>query len=297
MKYTILFFLFFSFATIAQELNCKVEVNYQNLPVNNRELLTDFGAVIESYLNNNRYTNEDYNQKIDCSVSIFFTGASSDVDYSAQIVIISQRPIYQSTNNSPILTVNDGQWQFKYQKGQALYANQTSFDPLTSFLDYYAMIIIGMDMDTFEPLGGTIYFKRAQDIVNLGANSGSSLGWQSSSSVYNRWGLVNEILSTTYSFFRNSIFDYHYGLDIYQQNKELGQQKIAALVNVLWIMYEKLGSLNSVYVRTFFDSKSGEIIDYLRDYPDKEIFIKLKKIDPPHSSKYDARYAIDKFEK
>lgn len=288
MKYTILFFLFFSFATIAQELNCKVEVNYQNLPVNNRELLTDFGGVIESYLNNTRYTNEDYSQKIDCSVSIFFTGASSNVDYSAQIVIISQRPIYQSTNNSPILTVNDGQWQFKYQKGQALYANQTSFDPLTSFLDYYAMIIIGMDMDTFEPLGGTVYFKRAQDIVNLGANSGSSLGWQSSSSVYNRWGLVNEILSTTYSFFRNSIFDYHYGLDIYKQNKELGQQKIAGLIDVLWIMYEKLGSLNSVYIRTFFDSKSGEIIDYLRDYPDKEIFSKLKKIDPPHSSKYDA---------
>ncbi|MCW8802869.1 MAG: DUF4835 family protein [Ignavibacteriaceae bacterium] len=288
MKYTILFFLFFSFAAIAQELNCKVEVNYQNLPVNNRELLADFGGVIESYLNNTRYTNEDYSQKIDCSVSIFFTGASSDVDYSAQIVIISQRPIYQSTNNSPILTVNDGQWQFKYQKGQALYANQTSFDPLTSFLDYYAMIIIGMDMDTFEPLGGTIYFKRAQDIVNLGANSGASLGWQSSSSVYNRWGLVNEILSTTYSFFRNSIFDYHYGLDIYKQNKELGQQKIASLIDVLWIMYEKLGSLNSVYIRTFFDSKSGEIIDHLRDYPDKEIFSKLKKIDPPHSSKYDA---------
>jgi hypothetical protein len=288
MKYTILFFLFFSFATIAQELNCKVEVNFQNLPVNNRELLTDFGGIIESYLNTTRYTNEDYSQKIDCSVSIFFTGASSDVDYSAQIVIISQRPIYQSTNNSPVLTVNDGQWQFKYQKGQALYANQTSFDPLTSFLDYYAMIIIGMDMDTFELLGGTIYFKRAQDIVNLGANSGASLGWQSSSSVYNRWGLVNEILSTTYSFFRNSVFDYHYGIDIYKQNKELGQQKIASLIEVLWIMYEKLGSLNSVYIRTFFDSKSGEIIDHLKDYPDPELFSKLKKIDPPHSSKYDA---------
>jgi len=288
MKYTILFFLFFSIATIAQELNCKVEVNYQNLPVNNRELLTDFGGIIESYLNTTRYTNEDYSQKIDCSVSIFFTGASSDVDYSAQIVIISQRPIYQSTNNSPVLTVNDGQWQFKYQKGQALYANQTSFDPLTSFLDYYAMIIIGMDMDTFELLGGTIYFKRAQDIVNLGANSGASLGWQSSSSVYNRWGLVNEILSTTYSFFRNSVFDYHYGIDIYKQNKELGQQKIASLIEVLWIMYEKLGSLNSVYIRTFFDSKSGEIIDHLKDYPDPELFSKLKKIDPPHSSKYDA---------
>jgi len=288
MKYTVLFLLLLSFATFAQELNCKVDVNFESLPVNNRELLTDFQGVIENYLNTTRYTNEDYAQKIDCSMSIFFTSAGSDVDYSAQIVIISQRPIFRSTNNSPILTVNDGQWQFKYQKGQALYSNQTTFDPLTSFLDFYALIIIGMDMDTFEPSGGTVLFKRAQDIVNLGSNSGASLGWQSSSSAYNRWGLVNEILSATYTFFRNSIFEYHYGIDIYAQNKQLGQPKIAGLVNVLWIMYEKLGSINSVYVRTFFDAKHGELIDYLRDYGDPEIFTKLKKIDPPHSSKYDA---------
>ena len=288
MKYTVLFLLFLSYTTFAQELNCRVEVNFQNLPVNNRELLVDFAGIIENYMNTTRYTNEDFAQRIDCSMSIFFTGASSDIDYSAQIVVVSQRPIYKSTKNSPILTVNDGQWQFKYQKGQALYANQTSFDPLTSFLDYYALIIIGMDMDTFELSGGTVYFKRAQDIVNLGSNSGASLGWQSSSASYSRWGLVNDILSATYTFFRNSIFDYHYGIDIFSQNKQLGQPKIAGLVNVLWIMYEKIGNINSVFVRTFFDAKHGELIDYLRDYPDPELFSKLKKIDPPHSSKYDA---------
>ena len=290
MKYTVLIFLFFSVTSFAQELNCRVDVNFQNLPVNNRELLTEFAGIIENYMNTTRYNpNEDWGQKIECSMSILFTGASSDIDYTAQIVIISQRPIYQSTNNSPVLTVNDGQWQFKYQKGQALYPNQTTFDPLTSFLDYYALIIIGMDMDTFELLGGTVYFKRAQDIVNLGSNSGASLGWQSSSSVYNRWGLVNDILSERYAAFRSTIFDYHqYGIDSFSQNKETAQINIANLVNVLWDMYQRSGSINSVYVRTFFDAKSGEIIEHLKDYPDKEIFSKLKKIDPPHSSKYDA---------
>jgi len=288
MKYTIITILLFNFSILGQELNCKVEVNFESLPVNNRELLAEFAGVIESYMNTTRFTNEDWGEKIDCSMSIFFTGAGSDVDYSAQMVVVSQRPIYRSENKSPILTVNDGQWQFKYQKGQALYPNQTSFDPLTSFLDYYAMIIIGMDLDTFEPLSGTPYFKRSQDIVNLGASSGSNLGWLSSSAVYSRWGLVNEILSATYSYFRNSVFDYHYGIDIFAQNKQLGQQNIADLVNGLWVMYEKVGSINSVYVRAFFDAKYGEIIDYLRDYQDVEIFTKLKKIDPPHSAKYDA---------
>ena len=57
-------------------------------------------VVIENYMNTTRFTNEDWGQKIDCSMSIFFTSAGSDVDYSAQIVIVSQRPIYRSTNNS-----------------------------------------------------------------------------------------------------------------------------------------------------------------------------------------------------
>jgi len=289
MKYTLLIILLFGSVLSAQELNCKVEVNYESLPVNNRELLTDFAGIIESYLNSTRFTNEDWAQKIDCTFSIFFTGASSDVDYSAQIVIVSQRPVYNSPKNSSMLTINDGQWSFKFQRGQALYANQTTFDPLTSFLDFYALIIIGMDMDTFENFGGTVYFKRALDIANLGATSSANTGWLPSSAVYNRLGLIGDILNEKYAAFRGAVFDYHqYGLDSYSKNAKLAQEYMVQLINVLWEMYQKSGSINSVYVRTFFDAKNGEIVDYLRSYPDPEIFNKLKKIDPPHSAKYDS---------
>jgi hypothetical protein len=289
MKNIFLFLIFLSTTTFAQELNCRVDVNFENLSVNNRELLSDFASVIESYMNTNKFTSDSWDgEKIDCSLSIFFISAGSDVDYSAQVVVVSQRPVYQSTRQSPMLTVNDGQWQFRYERGQALYAGQGTFDPLTSFLDFYAMLIIGFDWDTWEEFGGTKYFQRAQDIVNLGATSGASFGWLSSSSPYSRWGLVNDILSEKYAAFRSSIFDYHYGIDIFGQNVELGQEKIAYLVNTLYDMYEKTGGINSVYIRTFFDAKYGEIIDHLMGYPDIEIFEKLKKVDPPHSARYDA---------
>jgi len=271
-----------------QELNCRVEVNYENLPVNNRELLTDFASVIESYMNTTHFTNENWDGlKIDCSLSIFFLSAATDIDYTAQIVVVSQRPIYKSTNNSQMVTINDGQWAFQYQKGQALYANQTTFEPLSSFLDFYANIIIGFDWDTWEEFGGTKYFQRAQDIVNLGASSSNAQGWQSSSSSYNRWGLVNDIFAEKYSKFRSSIFDYHYGIDIYAQNKTQGQQKIAALINTLFDMWEAEGGIKSVLVKTFFDAKFGEIIDYMKGYHDLTIFEKLKKIDPPHAARYE----------
>ena len=99
---------------------------------------------------------------------------------------------------------------------------------------------------------------------------------------------MNDLLSEKYAAFRSSIFDYHYGIDIFAQNKTLGQEKIAVLVNTLYNMYQKSGGIVSVLVRTFFEAKYGEIIDHLKDYPDPEIFSKLKKIDPPHIAKYDA---------
>ena len=288
MKNILSFFLILTSVISAQELNCNVTVNFENLPVANRERLVDFASVIEGYLNTARYTNNDYATKIECSMSIFFLSAAGDFDYSAQIVVSSLRPVYKSERNSPMLAINDNQWQFQYQPGQSLYANQTTFDPLTSFLDYYALVIIGMDSDTFEPFGGTSEFRRAMDIVNLGATSPKNTGWLPSSSVYNRAGLVGDILRDRYSVFRGSIFDYHYGVDIYSQNKELAQQKIVELIDILWKMYEQSGSINSVYVRTFFETKYGEIVELLRFYPDTEIFSKLKKIDPPHTAKYDA---------
>jgi len=281
-------FLALSAAGFAQELNCRVDVNFESLPVNNRELLADFANVIESYMNSTRFTQQDWGLKIDCSLTIFFVSASGDVDYSAQIVVVSQRPVNKSDRNSPILTINDAAWSFRYERGQALYSGQSTFDGLTSFLDYYAMIIIGFDMDTFEPYGGNQYFQRAQDIVNLGATSGSSNGWLSSSSSYNRWGLVNDLQAEKYSKFRQSIMEYHYAIDIYQENKELCQKYIVKLIENLYSMWQTEGILKSVLLTTFFNAKYGEIIDLLKDYKDLTIFEKLKKIDPPHTARYEA---------
>jgi hypothetical protein len=289
MKRNIIFFLFLiSSVTIAQELNCKVIVNYESLPVVNRELLTDFAPVIEDYMNRTRFTNEEWQgPKIPCTINIFFTSASSEVNYTAQVVVVSQRPIYNTGNFSPILTVNDNTWSFKYERGQSLYT-QSTFDPITSFLDYYANIIIGLDWDTYEPLGGTPFFSRAFDIVNLGNTSAFAAGWQqTSSTTYSRWSLVADLLNDRYRGFREAFYNYHYnGVDIFHDDRELALENIAGLVNTLEQMRTKV-DLNSVLIRTFFDSKNGELADYLVNFQDPEIFQTLKRIDPRHASRYD----------
>lgn len=276
-----------SFLNFAQELDCTVTVNFESLPVTNRELLTDFRDAVQEYMNKTRFSPDNWEaEKIACSLTIFFASASSDIDYTAQVVTTSQRPVYKTDRNSLMLTVNDSKWSFRYVKGQAFYANQSTFDPLTSFLDYYANIILGLDWDSFEALAGSPFFTKALDICNLGANSQNTEGWVSSSSSYSRRGLAEDFLNEKYRQFREAIYDYHLGVDYYSINKKIGQDKIVKLISTLESLRTKI-DLNSVLIKTFFDAKSGEIIEYLSDYPDKNIFNTLKRIDPPHMSKYE----------
>ncbi len=74
--------------------------------------------------------------KLKCSFNIFFTSASEEVNYSAQVVINSTRPVEGSENRSLMLNIMDSKWTFQYQKNQSIYFNPTDFSPLTSFLDF-----------------------------------------------------------------------------------------------------------------------------------------------------------------
>ncbi len=283
----LLTFFIFSAINIAQELNARVSVNYEKLETASKERLENFAKVIEDYLNQNKFTGDAWEgDPIDCSFNIFFTSGSSDLNYSAQVVITSQRPIYKTNRNTLMLRIQDGKWKFNYEQNQILYFDPTVFDPLTSFLDFYAYLIIGFDMDSYEPLGGSEYFARAYDIAVLGSGSNAD-GWQLNSSTYNRRALVEDLRDSDLQKFREDFFDYHYnGLDEYFTNKDKAQKNMVKLILDLNKDLDKINR-RSVLLRVFFNAKHAEIYQYLKDYPDKSIFKILKKIDPPHISTYD----------
>ncbi len=270
-----------------QELNCLVTVNMEKLQSAARDPLKDFQRVIEEYLNKTKFTSEKWEgSRIDCSMNILFQTADN-TSYTAQVIVTSQRPLYHSQQNSLMLNINDGSWSLVYQKDQALNPYQTSYDPITSFLDYYANVIIGLDADSFDKLGGSRYFLKALDLVNLGATSQYSSGWQNSSASFSRRGLVEDLINERYRAFRESYYEYHYnGLDVFNWNKEIALKNMAKLVFAIDNMRAKM-DLNSVLMKIFFDSKSGEMAQYFKDYPNRDIYTTLKKIDPAHSKKYD----------
>ena len=288
----ILFISVFNVANFAQELEASITTNMDQLSAASRDRLDSFVNQMQDYLNNNKYTGKPWEgEKIKCNFTIFFTGASDDVNYTAQLVVTSQRPIEGSRLNSLMLTIMDNAWSFRYEKGQAMYFNQSNFDGLTSFLDYYAYIIIGFDSDSYYELGGTDLFQKALDIAVKGASSKYGKGWALETAAFNRRALVDNLLNSKYQQFRTDYFNYHYnGLDLL--NSKDAKERVVAIpnmVNLIKNLEKSKGSIDwrSVLFKVFFDAKAGEISEYFRGRVDPALFSTLKKMDAPHTTKYD----------
>ena len=286
-KFIALFLIFFTISLYSQELDCTVIVNYEQLDNASKEKVVNFAQEVQNYMNTSKFTGNEWTwDKIKCSLNIFFTSSSEEVNFATQVVISSQRKIEGNNKYSLMLTLMDNTWKFRYEKNQAMYFNQTSFDPLTSFLDYYAYIILGFDADSYEPLSGSVYFQKAYDIALLGSSTKYSEGYQLASTSYNKRGLVDNLLNAQFQTFRHDFYNYHYnGLDIFAKKPEKAVTNMANLVNNLYDIRDKIDR-RSPLLKTFFDSKYNEIIEYMKKYPDQKIFEKLKAIDPAHVSKY-----------
>jgi len=287
-KLIIICVLFLYTVQYAQELNATVTVNFEQLKGGYKDRLENFAQEVQSYLNNNKFSNIDWEGgAIDCSFNIFFTAASGETNYTAQVVIVSQRPIYNSKKKSLMLKVSDNNWKFNYEKNQAFYYNESEFNPLFSFLDYYAYLIIGFDLDSFKEFRGTPLFTKAANIAAIGASSAYSKGWAVETANYNKRSIVDDLLRTQFQQFRKDWFDYHYnGLDIFDEDRKTAYNSFIKLVNNLSKTIDKIGRMN-VLTRVFFDTKHKELAAYLKDNPDKTALRVLRKIDPSHTSTYE----------
>lgn len=287
MKKILAFLFFIPLLVFAQELDAKVTVNYDKLPTTNKDILASFGQSIEDYLNNNRYSGEDWKyDKIRCTFNVFFMSASDETHYSAQVNVTSVRPVEKTTNPSLMFNILDNSWEFQYERGQSMFFTP-DVDPLTDFLDFYAYVIIGLNEDSFTQMGGTKYFTEALNVALLAGNSAGSKGWERNSNSYSRRGLVEDLLNERYRVFREDYFDYHYnGLDLLTVKKKEAQNTIVKLIDNIEVMRKKY-NVYGVLMKAFFDAKHGEIVNVLADLNEKQVFHKLRRIDPPHQTKYD----------
>ncbi len=277
-------------AVLGQELSCKVTINTESIPSAQRDYLRNFAADIERYLNDTKFTNEDLSgERIQCVFDITFKTVAGDNSYTAQVFVASQRPIYKGMDPTdratPILRIIDQSWQFNYSPGQRMIHDDFSYDPLTDFLDFYAYLIIGFDLDTYEPQSGTPCFKKALNIDQLASATPQGADWSPSSASYSRYGIIDELNSMKFASFRTAFNNYHFdGVDL------MATDSVTALKNMLTAL-ETINSLRrqyqtSVLIKQFFEAKYMEIASAFHSYPDREIYEKLSSFDEEHRSTY-----------
>lgn len=286
-------FLLFSFIynnrVFSQELNAQIIVNSNLVNQTNQQIFETLEKSLNEFVNNQSWTNKEFlnNEKITCSF-VFTLSSYKNDKFEGTLQVQSQRPIFDSNYDSPILNFLDKDIEFKYEEFQPLFFNKSSFESnLVSIIGYYAFLIIGMDMDTFKLNGGSVSFDNAQRIVNL-AQQSTYKGWKPNESDRNRFWLIESMLSNTYSDYRKSSYLYHKkGLDFMTTNNFEAKKTVIESINNLDKVYNVRP--DSYLLQVFFDAKSDEIVGILSGGPEVDfdyILNILNRIAPFFNSKW-----------
>ncbi len=286
------FLLLLSFVTVtatAQELNCSVQINTQ-LQKTDQSVFDDLKKGVTEFMNNRKWTNDNFTQaeKIECTFVINITKELGSDKYQGQFTIQSNRPVFNSSYNSTLFNWVDKDVTIEYAQYQTLDFNENAVtSELTSLLAYYAYIIIGLDYDSFSPKGGTPYYAKAQNIVNL--NSGASTkGWRSIDATRNRYWLVENLMNAKYENARTAIYKYHReGLDKMYDDPENARKAITSSFSLLDKMNQD--NPNSMLINIFFTAKVDEIVNIFSQATpiEKTTVVNLvSKMDAPNSTKY-----------
>lgn len=290
MNKFIYFLLLIGFTTVqAQELNCNVKVNFDRVTASNTQIFKTLETSLNEFVNKTKWTDKNFkqNERIECAIFINIAEFDSN-NFSASIQVQSSRPVFNSTYASPLLNVNDKDFNFRYVEFENLYFNPNSFDSnLVSVIAYYSYMILGVDADSFAPQGGTPHFQIAQNIVSLAQSSGFK-GWTQNEGNQNRYFLVNDMMSNTYNPIREGIYDYHSkGLDVMADNTKSGKEAIISSL----VLVSKIHKVrpNAYLTRVFFDAKADEIVSIYSAGPQvtiTELVDNLNRISPLNSTKW-----------
>ena len=160
----------------AQELEARVTINHTQIETTRTEVFDALQTKLTDFLNNHKWTEIPFreNEKIQCNFNITVNTYKQDENtLECTLLMNSSRPVYGSTYNTVAYAVNDKDFTFEFNEFDQLEYQENQVDNnLVALLAYYAYMIIGMDLDTMAPMGGTDCFHVAQDIAIAGESMG-----------------------------------------------------------------------------------------------------------------------------
>ena len=222
----------------AQELQVKININTQQVERTDKAIFENLQQTLEQWMNDRQWTELQFqkHERIVCNFNLTVTkyDASSNL-FECSAMIQANRPVFNSSYTTTLYNNKDGQFNFQFAQFEQLnYNDETVDNQLTALMAYYAYLIIGLDLDSFSPFGGTEVLKRCMQLVNNAQDFGFS-GWKSFEDSRNRFAIINDYMEGAMKPFRQLQYDYYRtGLDEMASNVERGRTNVTtALENDL----------------------------------------------------------------
>ena len=216
----------------AQELQVKVSVNHSQIQGTDASVFENLQQTIEQFMNERAWTDLQFqkNERIQCNLNLTVNKYLRDENrFECTALIQANRPVFNAAYNTTLYNNRDANFNFVFQQFDQLnFAEENIDNQLTALLAYYALLMIGLDLDSFAPMGGTDVLQRCLVLVNNAQNLGFT-GWKSFEDNRNRFAVINDYLDEGMKPFRQLQYDYYRkGLDEMTNNAERGRTEISA---------------------------------------------------------------------
>lgn len=223
----------------AQELDARVTINHQQVQGTNTSVFEALEKSLTDLLNDRQWTQYQFNrnERIQCTFAINVKKYDESTgQMNASLTVQSTRPVYNSNYTSTVFSIVDNEFTFEFQPFDQLEFRPDVIDKdLTALIAYYAYIIIGMDLDTMSPEGGTEILQLAKTVCNNAQGlTLSAKGWKPFESEKNRYAIINDYLDSGMAPFR-ALQDKYYreGLDTMAENVDRGRTAVTEAIEML----------------------------------------------------------------
>ena len=169
------------------------------------------------------------NERIQCTFNITVTKYVREENrFECNALIQANRPVYNTSYSTTLYNNKDDNFHFVFaQFDQLNFSDEVIDYQLTALFAYYAYLIIGLDLDSFSPMGGTDILQHCMNLVNNAQDLGFP-GWKSFEDSRNRFAIINDYLDESMKPLRQLQYDYYRkGLDEMANNAERGRTEIS----------------------------------------------------------------------
>ena len=236
--------VFYSSIAASLELQVKINLNTQQVERTDKSIFENLQQTLEQWMNDRQWTELQFQKHERIVVNFNLTVTKYDASnnlFECTAMIQANRPVYNSAYTTTLYNNKDGDFNFYFaQFDQLNYNDETVDNQLTALMAYYAYLIIGLNLDSFAPLGGTDVLQRCMQLVNNAQDLGFS-GWKSFEDSRNRFALINDYLDEQMKPVRQLQYDYYRtGLDEMANNVERGRTNVTtALETGLKVAHEQ----------------------------------------------------------